>query len=123
MEELSQALKDARSGSDLSLEAAGRAAKISPAYLHKLEAGRVRTPSPHVLRRLAAVLELSYPTLMELAGYLDEDKPRRKEVVMKSPEAPTNSEIVRLLEALRSEVATVSRQLEDLADRAEPAAD
>jgi transcriptional regulator with XRE-family HTH domain len=128
MDELAQRLREARSGGALSLEAASSAATISPAYLHKLERGRVKTPSPHVLRRLAQVLGVQYLTLMELAGYLDReaggDAPRedgfsaaRKEDTVNSPVAtgaPTNAEIVRLLAAVRSELAELRRQQDEL---------
>lgn len=128
MDELAQRLREARSDGALSLEAASRAAKISTAYLHKLESGRVKTPSPHVLRRLAQVLGVQYRTLMELAGYLDAEDRRdapgkhalaaaRKEDTVDSPVAtgaPTNAEIVRLLVALRSELAELRRQQNEL---------
>ena len=57
-EELGERLQQARKAKKLSLEAAAAPAKISPAYLHKLEAGRVNTPSPRVLLRLGEALEL-----------------------------------------------------------------
>jgi transcriptional regulator with XRE-family HTH domain len=107
MEELARQLREARAARRLSLDAAGAAAKISPAYLHKLEAGRVKAPSPHVLRRLAAALELRYATLMELAGYLD---PGGTPMAA----APTNAEIVRLLEALTTELAEIRRKQDEL---------
>ena len=50
--------------------AVARPAKISAAYLQKLEAGMVKNPSPRVLHRLATVLDVSYGKLMELAGYV-----------------------------------------------------
>jgi transcriptional regulator with XRE-family HTH domain len=106
MDELAQRLREVRTARRLSLEAVSGAAKISPAYLHKLEAGRVKAPSPHVLRRLAVALDLPYRTAMELAGYLD-----RGEDTMAS-NAPTNAEIVRLLEALTRELAAI-RQTQD----------
>lgn len=46
------------------------AAVISPSYLRKLERGQVNDPSPRVLRRVAAALDLGYLRLMALAGYL-----------------------------------------------------
>jgi len=55
-----------------SLQAIADTAKISAAYLQKLERGEVTSPSPHVLRRLASSLGLPYLRLMELARYLDE---------------------------------------------------
>jgi transcriptional regulator with XRE-family HTH domain len=69
--ELGRALNRARESSQQSLEGVARPAKISAAYLHKLERGQVKTPSPRVLARLAGVLGVPYLRLMQLAGYLD----------------------------------------------------
>ena len=100
--ELGEELKQARTVRGLSLDAAGRAAQISQGYLHKLEAGRVNTPSPRVLERLGAVLEIPYERLMELAGYVP---PRPQEATtMPIATAPTNQELVRLLEAVLEEL-------------------
>jgi HTH-type transcriptional regulator, competence development regulator len=52
-----------------SLKLVATRAGISPAYLHKLERGGVRHPSPPVLTRLASALGVDYEQLMELAGY------------------------------------------------------
>jgi len=54
-----------------SLKAVADAAHISTAYLQKLERCEVKAPSPHVLRALAAAMDLPYGDLMALAGYLD----------------------------------------------------
>lgn len=70
--ELGNELRKAREKSGSSLEAVAGPAGISAAYLHKLEHGTVMSPSPRVLARLAAALQVSYLRLMELAGYLDE---------------------------------------------------
>lgn len=70
--ELGTELKTARDRLGMSLQAAAGKAKISATYLQKLERGEVGAPSPHVLRRVGASLDLSYLRLMELAGYLDE---------------------------------------------------
>lgn len=72
--DLGKALNRAREGKGLSLEAAAGPANISGAYLHKLERGVVGSPSPRVLARIATVLEVPYLRLMELAGYLDEER-------------------------------------------------
>ena len=72
--ELGNELRKTREGTGVSLESVAGPAKISAAYLHKLERGVVISPSPRVLARLAAVLEISYLRLMELAGYLDEEQ-------------------------------------------------
>ncbi|MFA6033728.1 MAG: transcriptional regulator [Myxococcota bacterium] len=65
-------LRKARDNMGASLQTIADAAKISTAYLQKLERGEVTTPSPHVLRRLASSVSLPYLDLMGLAGYLDE---------------------------------------------------
>lgn len=57
-----------------SLESIATPAKISAAYLHKLERGVVNSPSPRVLARVAGVLGVPYLRLMERAGYLDEEQ-------------------------------------------------
>lgn len=72
--DLGEAIAEARSRKQLSLQAAAGPAKISTAYLQKLERGAVGSPSPHVLRRVAAALDLDYLQLMRLAGYLSEDE-------------------------------------------------
>jgi transcriptional regulator with XRE-family HTH domain len=70
--ELGKNLRKAREAKGVSLEAVAGPAKISAAYLHKLESGIVNSPSPRVLARVASALEVPYLRLMELAGYLDE---------------------------------------------------
>lgn len=71
--ELGRALREAREVKGLSLREAAGAAGISPTYLNHLEAAKVKEPSPHVLRRLAAAYNTSYAHLMELAGYVMPD--------------------------------------------------
>ena len=72
--ELGKELRDARDRLGASLQATAEPAKISAAYLQKLERGQVASPSPRVLRRLASSVGLPYLRLMELARYLDEDE-------------------------------------------------
>lgn len=67
---LSTELRSIRTLKGLSLKRAATEAEISTAYLQKLEGGEVRQPSPHVLHRLAAVLDVPYGNLMQLAGYV-----------------------------------------------------
>ena len=109
---LGEELKRARAARRLSLDAAGRAAQISQGYLHKLEAGRVNTPSPRVLQRLGSVLEIPYERLMELAGYVP---PRPQEAIMPTATAPTNQELVRLLEAVLRELGELKHGQQQLA--------
>jgi len=70
--ELGRELSTAREAKGLSLAAVAQPAKISAAYLHKLERGVVTSPSPRVLARIALALEIPYLRLMQLAGYLAE---------------------------------------------------
>jgi transcriptional regulator with XRE-family HTH domain len=136
MDELAQSLREARSSRGMTLETASGAARISPAYLHKLEAGRVQTPSPHVLRRLATVLGMPYLKLMTLAGYLADPEarevaeetaagtPGRKGDPMKKStgsDGPTNAEIMRLLQAMQVDLAGLRRAQDDLAKKLEKA--
>ena len=72
LKELGQFLVDARKAKALSLDSVAEQANISGAYLHKLEHCLVNSPSPRVLARIAATLDVPYLRLMELAGYLDE---------------------------------------------------
>lgn len=99
-------------------------AKISTAYLHKLESGGVGSPSPRVLERLARVLEIPYWTLMELAGYLPvaEARPPRPAHVKEDPvsqptrtDGPTNAEIVRLLQEIAARLERLEHNYDELA--------
>jgi len=67
---LGDQLREVRQIRGLALKAVAEPAKISIAYLQKLEGGDVQQPNPNVLHRLAKVLEIPYSTLMELAGYV-----------------------------------------------------
>jgi len=124
LQRLGDTLRDARGRRGLSLQAAGDAAQISTGYLHKLEAGRVGTPSPRVLQRVAGVLGVPYWTLMEQAGYLEPAHPARggaetaadptrEDPMPATP--PTNQELARLLAAIRDDLARLQARQEDLA--------
>ena len=62
-------LRQAREVRALSTLDAARAARISPAYLSKLENDAVKKPSPHVLHQLSEALAVPYAELMRLNGY------------------------------------------------------
>ena len=70
--ELGEELRRARQARKLSLQAVALPADVSAAYLHKLEQGKVETPSPRSLRRIGDELGIPYLKIMRLAGYLDE---------------------------------------------------
>ena len=84
--ELGNELRKAREDKGESLASVADPAKISAAYLHKLERGVINSPSPRVLARLAVVLEVCYLRLMELAGYLDEEQLARARLREPSPQ-------------------------------------
>jgi transcriptional regulator with XRE-family HTH domain len=71
---LGQELKTIRKLRKLSLAAVADPAKISAAYLQKLENDQVKNPSPRVLMRVAEVLDCEYERLMQLAGYVTGSK-------------------------------------------------
>lgn len=67
---LGEVIKDKRERRHEKLADTARRARISPAYLSKLENEDVKEPSPHILYRLAGALEMPYADLMVLAGYV-----------------------------------------------------
>lgn len=62
-------LRQAREVRMLSAVEAARAARISAAYLSKLENDAVKKPSPTVLLQLSQALGVPYADLMHLSGY------------------------------------------------------
>ncbi len=62
-------LAKARSAAGKSLRAIERETGISNAYLSQLETGKIKTPAPQNLHRLAEVYRVPYELLMELAGF------------------------------------------------------
>jgi transcriptional regulator with XRE-family HTH domain len=73
---LGEELRSARVSASRSLRDVARGAEISAAYLQKLERAQVKEPSPRILRRLSATLGVSYPRLMQVAGYGTPDSGR-----------------------------------------------
>ncbi len=71
IELLGRELAEARAAAAKSLKAVADGAEISAAYLQKLERAQVETPSPRILKRLAAELDIPYGRLMLLAGYAE----------------------------------------------------
>jgi transcriptional regulator with XRE-family HTH domain len=59
---------------------------VSPAEISRVESGKRQKPSPAVLRAIADTLVISYPYLMQLAGYMDETAP---------DEAPATEDVFR----------------------------
>ena len=60
---------------------------VSPAEISRVESGFRQKPSPAVLRAIAETLVISYPFLMQLAGYMDGEE--------NSGEQPATEEVFR----------------------------
>lgn len=69
-------LRQAREVRRMSAVDVARAARISPAYLNRLENDAVRQPSPHILHQLSEALAVPYADLMRLTGYQLPGEPR-----------------------------------------------
>jgi transcriptional regulator with XRE-family HTH domain len=62
-------LASARNAAGKSLRTIERETGISNAYLSQLETGKIKTPAPQNLYKLAEIYRLPYELLMELAGF------------------------------------------------------
>ena len=101
---LGSLLRAARNAHGLSLLQVAESAGCSPAYVHKLEMDRVRTPSPRVLARLAEALALGYAELMDAAGYQHAQDSPAAPAIPGAVKRYSNAHIVELLEQLQREV-------------------
>lgn len=63
-------LRSLREAQRLKLREVEDACGVSNAYLSQLETGKINTPSPHILHKLASVYHAPYEILMEKAGYI-----------------------------------------------------
>jgi len=124
--ELGEQLKVARQATGRSLQSVAEAAKVSTAYLHKLEGGAVNSPNPRLLLRLAEELQISYAALMLSAGYLlpttEEQTHAARVAATATDVAPSrsaddrdrlpagNTDIVRLLHEILARLDSLSTQ-------------
>ncbi len=69
--DLGSYLTQVRKDRGFSLRDLGEQCGVSSAEICRIENGQRRHPSPAVLRALADTLVVSYPYLMQLAGYMD----------------------------------------------------
>lgn len=69
MQKLGSFLAAARNSVGLTLRAVERDTGISNAYLSQLENGKIKSPAPQNLHKLASAYSVSYELLMELAGF------------------------------------------------------
>jgi len=68
-EKLAELLKRTRRELNITLRIVQEKTGISNAYLSQMENGRIGSPSPNVLFKLANLYNLSYDRLLELAGH------------------------------------------------------
>ena len=73
--ELGSYLLRARTERGYSLRDVSEKSGYSAAEICRVENGNRKKPSPALLRALADALVLSYPFLLQLAGYMDGDSP------------------------------------------------
>lgn len=66
---LGEVLKKARGRAGLTLRDVERETQISNGHLSLIESGSVQRPSTSILEKLATLYGISYPLLLELAGY------------------------------------------------------
>lgn len=94
----------------MTLRAVEKQTGISNAYLSQLEHGKIQTPAPPYLHKLATLYRVPYARLMELAGYpvpgvADGDAPPALDRVAARIGTVTKAEedaLVEYLEFLRS---------------------
>ena len=102
--ELGQALWDARKLLRLTLRQVEDSAGVSNAYLSQLENGEITNPSPQILHKLSESLNLSYETLMQLAGHIKraevDSSKRRGRLPTFAKEELSNEEEAELLKYL-----------------------
>lgn len=63
-------LWDTRNALGMSLREAEDASGVSNAYINQIETGRIKSPSPAILQKIATGYKAPYQHLMELAGHL-----------------------------------------------------
>lgn len=66
--------KISRQEKKLTLLALAELSQISYSMLYRFEEGEIPDPHPHLLKKIATALSLSYLELMQMAGYLDAEK-------------------------------------------------
>ena len=75
---LGEFLKQAREERGYTLRMLASQCHTSPSEISRIENGFRKQPSPVILRSIAEALVVSYPFLMQLAGYLNDDEPKEK---------------------------------------------
>lgn len=92
MARLGKTLTTARERKGLTLRDVERATGLSNAYLSQIENGRIASPSPKVLHKIAAIYELPYTALMSQAGYPTEESEYDDRLRLAARLGPTSPE-------------------------------
>lgn len=69
LNKLGSFLAATRQHRNLTLRAVQSETGVSNAYLSQLETGKIRSPSPVILRKLSELYGVPYASILELAGY------------------------------------------------------
>lgn len=69
MKDLTDTLVNCRTKMGLTLRQVEAATGVSNAYVSQLENGKIKTPSPSTLHKLAVLYGASYEGFMDMAGY------------------------------------------------------
>lgn len=70
-------LKDLRKLKGYTIREVADRSGVSPAYISQLENGNRNVPSPDIIAKLSEGLNISYSELMGVAGYLENNEPRK----------------------------------------------
>jgi len=73
MTDFGQRVRELRSAQSISVRAAAHQAGISPAYLSRIESGKIPPPTSSVIKALAEVLGVEPSVLFELSPAMDPD--------------------------------------------------
>lgn len=120
--DLGEYLIQARNARGMSQRDLAEKSGVSPAEISRVESGKRQNASPAVLRALADTLVISYPYLLQLAGYMDDPAPEEPQVegVFKDEETgemvdlPKGARQMMQTDALWANVAyRVSRELSE----------
>ncbi|MEN1968974.1 helix-turn-helix transcriptional regulator [Lentibacillus sp. N15] len=79
----SEYITEKRKERKLSIRQLALYSEVSPGYISQIESENRGTPTPDVLKKLAKGLKIPYQELMEVAGYIDSEKPELPELTEK----------------------------------------
>ena len=80
---INEKIRFERKKRELTLIALAKKADISYGMLHRLEDGRIASPHPELLKKVAYALDISYEELLKISGYISEDDSEKVDIVLK----------------------------------------